>query len=170
MFFFSSYLPQTVCRQTSRLRQGCRRGSGRAWTPASAPRRRTGGGWRSGRRRPGGRRGWCIQLPSRGGEKKGEWRANPKRSELTRGSNIDEDFALTWVERAILIMVMMGGRRRRVSFRQRSNELRSLSWRETRRIRWKWATPPGKGLVFADHVTNILWHFISPGGPEMWLL
>lgn len=36
---------------------------------------------------------------------------------------------LTWRERAILIMVMMGGRRRRVSFRHRSNKLRSFSYK-----------------------------------------
>lgn len=45
---------------------------------------------------------------------------------------------LTWGERAILIMVMMGGRSRRVSFKQRSNRLRSFSWgRQRDRIRAK---------------------------------
>lgn len=43
-------------------------------------------------------------------------------------SGVDEEGrGLTCGERAILIMVMMGGRRRSVSFRQRSNKPRSLS-------------------------------------------
>lgn len=58
------YQLQMVCRQTSPLRQDCRRGNGQAWTPTSAPRRHPGDGWRSGRRRLGGRRGWCTLLPS----------------------------------------------------------------------------------------------------------
>ena len=38
------------------------------------------------------------------------------------------DVGLTCGERAILIMVMMGGRSLRVSFKQRSSKVRSFSW------------------------------------------
>lgn len=61
---FCSYQLQTGCRQTSPLQQGCHWGSAQAWTPAAAPRRRAGAGWRSGRRTLGGRQGWCSQRPS----------------------------------------------------------------------------------------------------------
>lgn len=58
------------------------------------------------------------------------WRKLEKERVYTLcGTGVDEvgGGALTCGERAILIMVMMGGRRRRVSFRQRSNKPRSLS-------------------------------------------
>lgn len=117
-----SYRLQTAHRQTSPLQQGCPWGSGQARTPSSAPRCRTDGGWQSGRRRPGGQQGWCIPPQS----------VTVKMLTLRHlkyeTNAAEEAGVLTWGERAILIMVMMGGRRRRVSFKQRSNKLRSFSW------------------------------------------
>lgn len=117
-----SYRLQTAHRQTSPLQQGCPWGSGQARIPSSAPRCRTDGGWQSGRRRPGGQQGWCIPPQS----------VTVKMLTLRHlkyeTSAAEEAGVLTWGERAILIMVMMGGRRRRVSFKQRSNKLRSFSW------------------------------------------
>lgn len=75
-----SYRLQMAHRQTSPLQRGCLGGSGQGWTPSSPPRCRAGGGWQSGRRRPGGPQGWCILLRSEGTkERETNWNSGEKK-------------------------------------------------------------------------------------------
>lgn len=145
-------------RRTSPLQRGCRWGSGQAWTPSSAPRCRTNGGWPSGTHRLGGPRGWCTRPQSVRTRKRSRTWLDVSRDLYLDQAQVGEAGVVTWGERAILIMVMMGGRRRRVSFRQRSSKLRSFSWeRNPSNVRTDLSLQAWTASTFLKSFQLVLW-------------